>query len=130
LWYCDASAILKLAFDEPESDALRLAIQGKDLASSQLSITEVGRALLRHAPNAKSTLQLTIAGFDLVPLSSDILLRAAEIGPTLLRTLDAIHIASAMQLGSGLEGVITYDVRMQQAAREAGVLVLAPGQSV
>jgi hypothetical protein len=51
------------------------------------------------------------------------------LDPPALRTLDAIHLASALMLGTDCEGVITYDTRMQQAARDAGLSIVAPGQA-
>jgi predicted nucleic acid-binding protein len=66
---------------------------------------------------------------DLLLLSRTTLERAAELDPPALRTLDAIHLASALMLGTDCEGVITYDTRMQQAARDAGLSIVAPGQA-
>lgn len=128
MFYCDASAIFKLAVDEVETPLLRQAIAGQFLATSQLSVTEVGRAVARREPSATELMGLALSRLDLIPITRDILRRAFEIRPPLVRTLDAIHLATALALGGECQGIITYDIRMQYAAREAGLSVLAPGQ--
>lgn len=92
-----------------------------------LSFGEVGRALLRRDAQTRPNLDALWSGFDLIPVSRGLLEAAAHLGPPLLRTLDAIHIASAMPFGPDLEGILTYDLRMQQAARANGLIVRAPG---
>lgn len=64
--------------------------------------------------------------FSLTPISGRILEVAAALKPEHLRTLDAIHVATALDFGD-LEGVVTYDRRMAEAARANGLTVLAPG---
>ncbi len=51
---------------------------------------------------------------------------AGLLDPTILRTLDAVHIAAALVLGDDLEGMVTYDDRMAEAARANGIAVVAP----
>jgi len=63
----------------------------------------------------------------LISLTSDICESAAELDPAIMRSLDAAHLATALQLGSELEGVVTYDERMSEAAAQLGVRVLSPG---
>ncbi|MGE3074953.1 MAG: type II toxin-antitoxin system VapC family toxin [Dehalococcoidia bacterium] len=128
-WYCDSSALLKLVAQEPETSVFEVAVQNRKLVASELAITEVGRAIERKLGSAFDAIDEVSARVGLMPITSALLRQAIDIRPASLRTLDAIHIASAMQLGSDLEGVLTYDIRMQQAARELNLRVEAPGQA-
>ena len=128
-YYVDSSAIVKLAVPEAETKALRSALgaQRSQPASSEIALVEVRRAVARRAGGATDAVDELLAGLDLVPLAGPILEAASRLGPPELGTLDAIHIASALVLGSACDGVITYDARMAEAARAAGIAVFAPG---
>jgi predicted nucleic acid-binding protein len=116
LLYLDASAIVKLVSVERESAALRTAVARSRLVASELILVEVSRALGR-LPDASERARLrreeqrVLAGLDLVPLTRLLLTSAGKLGPPRLRALDAVHIASALTLGSGLEFFVTYDRR-------------------
>jgi uncharacterized protein len=119
---------VKLPVVERETAPLRsyLTEHGEQRrAASALVRTELRRAVLRAAPDRLVAVPRLLAGLALVPLD-DALLDSAGALPTVgLRSVDALHIASALRLAP-VSAVITYDVRMQDAARDAGLHVLAP----
>lgn len=133
--YLDASALVKLVIAEPESQALITQVDGRALISSELSLTEVPRAVRRVLSEMRSRrhrrvleeLNQTLRAADLVPVSRDLLLEAAELPDPHLRTMDAVHVASAGLVAGALEAMVTYDRRQQSAAERAGITVLAPG---
>jgi predicted nucleic acid-binding protein len=67
-----------------------------------------------------------LANIDLVRLDDDLLERATDIEPATVRSLDAIHLATALSIGSDLAAVVTYDARMSAAAQALGLPVIAP----
>ncbi len=67
-----------------------------------------------------------LASIDLIRLDDEVLERAAEIEPSTVRSLDAIHLAAALGLGADLAAVVTYDARMSTAAQALGLPVIAP----
>jgi predicted nucleic acid-binding protein len=129
--YLDASAIVKLAIRETETDVLRAHLTQYDTrATSRLATVEVPRALARRgadsvAAGAEAVAQV-LGSLQLVELDAALARHAAELHPTALRSLDAIHLASALALGEGLGAVFTYDARLASAARAAGLTVIAP----
>lgn len=125
-WYCDTSALLKLFIDEAESEVLRAYVKGLTLVASELVIVEV----VRGARRLQVGLDLADLGaFHLVPIDREILLRASQLLPPGLRSLDAIHLSTAMSLGEACDGILVYDLRLQGAAVEQGLAVHAPGQT-
>jgi hypothetical protein len=125
--YLDSSAIVKLIVDEPASSALRSHLAGRgDLVSSALARTEVGRALLAWDVPTARRCAVVLEGIDLVAIADAILAEAAVLQPPQLRSLDAIHVATAHQLGADLLELVTYDRRMQAAAEALGMPVAAP----
>jgi uncharacterized protein len=125
--YLDSSAILKLAVREAESVALlRYLRRRRPLVSSALARTEVLRALLPGGDDAVSAGRKVLTRLDLVRISGRILDEAAVLMPARIRCLDAIHLASASQLGHDLGAIVTYDERMAEAARGLGHRVVAP----
>jgi len=129
--YLDASALVKLATRELETDALREHLSRySGRATSRLAAVEVPRALARRGAEsvaaAGGALAETFEGLLMVELDNTITLRAAGIEPAQLRSLDAIHLASALSMGDELEAVVTYDRRLADAARAAGLTVVAP----
>jgi len=126
--YLDSSALVKLAVDEPESAALRRHLRRRrTLVSSALARPEVLRALLPAGPDAVAAGRQVLALCDLVRINDATLNRAAALLPHELRTLDAIHVATALRLEDELGAFVTYDGRMADAARAVGVRVVAPG---
>jgi uncharacterized protein len=129
--YLDASAIVKLATVESETDALREHLAQYDgRITNRIATVEVQRALARRGADSVAagaeTLDEVLESLQLIELDAAIARRAAELEPPGLRSLDAIHLASAMALGDELAGVVTYDARLAKAASAAGLTVLAP----
>jgi uncharacterized protein len=129
--YLDSAAVVKLVHAEPESDALRdwLAERADTgWISSVLLEVESFRALARHSPAAIARLHPVLDLIELVNLDSGIRILAQAIAPVTVRSLDAIHLATAMRLGSQLTSFVTYDKRLADAAAAAGLTVDAPAQ--
>lgn len=125
--YLDSSAIVKLAVREPESLALRRYLRRRPfLVSSALARTEVLRALLSAGDDAVSRGHSVLQRLDLVRVNDRILNAAGMLQPSSLRSLDAIHLATAQQLGDQLSAVVTYDDRMTAAAERLGYSVVQP----
>ena len=134
VFYADASALVKLVREEAESDALRAYVEGADLVSSELILTEIPRAVRRAVaqdPALPLDLLLERAGelvdvLALRPLDRALLAGAGALAEPALRALDAIHVASAVDLDS-IQAFVTYDERQAAAARLAGLRTMAPG---
>jgi len=125
--YLDASALVKLVVRERESSALqRYLRRRRPLVSSALARTEVARALLPLGKEAVERGQDVLARVDLVRVSDRVLGAAGALLPADLRSLDAIHLATAQQLGADLGQIVTYDHRMASAAESLGFTVTAP----
>jgi hypothetical protein len=125
--YVDSSAIVKLAVAEPESAALRRYLRRRrPLVSSALAKAEVMRALLPLGESAVRRGHEVLARLELVRVSDRILAAAGALRPVELRTLDAIHLATALGLGSDLARVVTYDERMLVTAAAIGCPTAVP----
>jgi predicted nucleic acid-binding protein len=125
--YLDASAIVKLVVREPQSLALRRYLRRRPpLVSSALARTEVLRALLPGGDGAVARGRAVLQRLDLVRVNDRILNAAGVLQPAGLRSLDAIHLATADQLGSDLSVVVTYDERLAAAATERGYRIAQP----
>jgi uncharacterized protein len=128
--YLDTSALAKLVVSEPESVHLRhwLREHGSvPLVTNSIGVVELRRLAARISQEALSTAVRLLARISVVGLTADALTLAAEIPSPEVRTLDALHIASAALL-SDLQSVVTYDVRMGTAAIAYGLPVAAPGR--
>ena len=126
-YYLDTSGFLKLIVAEAESAALRtwLAADDRDCWSSQLLLTESLRAANRLGLDQA----LIVNALDLVSLvlpAATTFHAAATLEPKRLRSLDALHLATALEIGPDLQGVVTYDERLTEAAQLAGLTVIAP----
>lgn len=125
--YLDSSALVKLAVREPESMALRRYLRRRrPLVSSALARTEVLRALLPAGDDAVAAGRKVLQRVDLVRINNQVLDTAAMLAPIEVRSLDAIHLATAEQLGEDLGVLVTYDDRMAEAAKQSGLRVVAP----
>ena len=124
--YFDSSAIVKLSQLERESHALIDFLEGPDIevSTSLVAEVEVTRTLHRNGLDDDSALR----GFYLLQLDGDICRDAARLGSTVLRSIDAIHIATALAIGDRQLEFITYDDRQADAARAAGLRVVQPGR--
>jgi uncharacterized protein len=129
--YLDSSAVLKLVYEEAESAALAdwlTARAGTPVLSSELAKIEVVRACRRLDAAALPTATALLAGLDLMAISGPVIDRACDLGEPLLRSLDAIHLASALTLREDLEAFVAYDLRLTSAAASAGLEPLTPGR--
>lgn len=127
VWYLDSSAIVKLVASEPETSALSGFLGDRQpLVSSALATTEVHRAVLPLGEPFHRQAGEVLARIELIRISSEILADAGRLEPVSLRSLHAIHLATASLLGSTLGGLVTYDGRMFEAANSFGWSVHAP----
>jgi uncharacterized protein len=129
LVYIDASAFVKLVLDEPESDFLETYLTGlaSPVVSSVLLRVEAIRAvrLGTGSPAALSEMRSKLDEISLVSVGGPTLGRAEMMDTTRLRTLDAIHLATALEVGAG--EMLVYDRRLADAASAGGIVVLSPG---
>jgi uncharacterized protein len=126
--YLDSSAIVKLVVAEPESGALRKFLRNHpDRISSGLASVEVLRAIRFQGSAAETRAHAVLARIRLLRVDDTILSAAAALDPGVLRSLDALHLASAQALGDDLELVVTYDRRMHDAARLIDLPRCSPG---
>ena len=126
--YVDSSALVKLVVREPETAALRLYLRRRGpLVSSALARTEVVRALLLFGAPAVARAAEVLARVDLVRVNDRVLSLAGNLLPFDLRSLDAIHLATARLLGPAMRDFVTYDRRMAAVAATLGFRVAAPG---
>lgn len=125
--YLDSSALVKLVVPEPETEALRaeLALWDRHV-SSALVRTEVVRACARIGVAARRVAERVVASLDLLAIDDAILDAAGRLRPLELRTLDAIHLASAQALGAALGAVVAYDTRLIEGAKAAKITAIAP----
>ena len=125
--YLDSSAIAKLALREPESAALRRYLRRKrPLVTSALARIEVARALLAVEPDAVGRGAEVLRRIDVIRLNDRILIAAGAMLPVELRSLNAIHLATAHAVGTDLARICTYDERLAAAAEASGLTVVAP----
>jgi predicted nucleic acid-binding protein len=127
--YLDTSALVKLIIREPESEALQgfLNEWGTDeLCTAALSRTELLRAVAGGGPAATAQARDLLDAVDSITLTRSLLDDAGGLKPMQLRSLDAIHLASAMRAGNTLRAVVTYDARMTDAAERLGIATAAP----
>ncbi len=129
LLYVDSSALVKLVVEEPESGALMRRLRDQtNLVSSAVAVVEVERAARRTSSDATTVARAreVMAAVHLLAVDGPVLERAAGLGPLTLRTLDAIHLASALSIRDDLDAVVVYDDRLAAAAGAAGLTVLTP----
>ena len=133
--YVDSSALIKRSVLEAESDALEEVLgqyvdEDDALVSSSLAWIEVSRALRSRLDGTdhdaiRDAIEDALSGIAERLIAADVVSLARRIGPTVLRTLDAIHLATAILVDSDV--IVTYDDRLAAAARYNGVAVSAPG---
>ncbi len=129
LLYLDSSALVKLVVREPETAALLAVLrQHTDSVSSALARVEVLRAVAR-VTRSKTVRDRALAVLErvaLVTIDDQILEAAAALPPTSLRSLDAIHLATVLELGPQLEALVCYDQRLCAAAGKLGLAIMSP----
>jgi predicted nucleic acid-binding protein len=128
--YLDSSALLKLVVVEPETSALEADLAGRDgLVASRLAALECRRAARRTSnKRVLQTVEQVLDAVYLLDITPAILDRAAIADPPLLRSLDAIHLATAVSIDDPRLEVITYDRRFAEAAQSSGLRVAQPGR--
>ncbi len=128
-FYVDTSALVKLVVDEPETQALFgwLSSELRQPVACDLARIELLRAVRRAAPDRMTQARAALETVTLTQVTTAVFEAAARLEPWTLRTLDALHLASALDLGDDLEGLVTYDGRLADAARHHGVGVVSPG---
>ena len=140
--YADSSALIKRVVEEAESDALLAALDdhiASDITydtvvvSSSLAWIEVGRALSSLSDSGANSREQLVDAFEVAlsgvaerPITADVVSLARRVAPPVLRTLDAIHLATAILLD--VDVVLTYDDRLADACRHNGLAVSAPGR--
>ena len=127
--YLDTSAFVKVVVEEDGSGALRtfLADHRARRVSSTLLRTEALRAVRHLGPEALAAVRGGLRRIDLIGIDDRVLDAAGVLEPRVLRTLDAVHLATALSIGDDLEAIVTYDARMVEAARLLGLPARAPG---
>ena len=126
--YLDTSALVKLLWHERESEALVDYLQApRRVLSSVLSRVETVRACLRADLPASDALDL-LRVVESITLGTDVVRAAGGLLPPSLRSLDAIHLASAQQVDDPDLDFVTYDARLADAARAHGLRVVQPGR--
>jgi uncharacterized protein len=126
-WYFDTSAFLKLLIQEAETTPLRHWFAAHEpLWSSQLLRTEALRAAIRLEIDDTSV-ERALAAISLVLPAASTFFTAGRLAPPEIRSLDALHLAAALELGDDLEGVVTYDSLMIVGAKTAQIPVVSPG---
>lgn len=129
LYYIDTSAALKLLAEESHSRAFAAFYDesaGASWVSSAFLRIEVVRAVSRVMPAALPDARALLLAFDYVSIDDEVVDAAMNEPDRMLRSLDAIHLATARVLGPDLDGLATYDDRLAVAAKDAGILVIDP----
>lgn len=127
MWYIDSSAIIKLIKPEKESAALIKKLPN-GLIASRISRVEVTRTMIRHEPDLLDATYDVLADIQMVPVEDAIITIAENLPQFIdLRSLDSLHIASALSIKNVLKGIITYDKVMVKAAEALGFKTLSPG---
>jgi predicted nucleic acid-binding protein len=124
--YVDASALVKLVLVEPESVGMeRWFLESERLLTSAISVIETRRAAARR-PHDPGRLAYVLRSIEVVAIGARIADESAVISPPSVRTLDAIHLATAMSVHPDLDAFVTYDNRLAAAARALGLPVVSP----
>jgi predicted nucleic acid-binding protein len=127
--YFDTSALARLVFEETESAALVEWLSARadvPKISSDLATVELLRTSRRVDAESLDGANLLLGGIDLLPVDRAIVEKASTLVPTELRSLDAIHLASALSVKTSLTALVAYDVRLCSAATRAGIQVVSP----
>jgi len=131
-WYLDTSAVVKLVRLERDSSALRRWVlereeAGDAIVSSDVLRTEVIRVARRAGDDAlPGTVVSLLDRIAIIQIDAAVFQRAGYVGSPSLRSLDALHVAAALELGPDLGGIVAYDERLIVAAGEAGLPTASP----
>lgn len=128
--YLDSAALVKLVRLEhftPELVEWLNARPGVPLVCSVLAEVEVPQAIRRVAPDALTAVPATLARLYRLEIDAAVRSSAAALAEPNLRTLDAIHVATAAGIGADLQAFVSYDERLLQTAGKLGLPVVSPG---
>ena len=119
---------MKLVIEEPESQALERHITDAPvLATSRMALVEVPRAtaIANPAPEVREAAARLMTSCMLIDVTDELLRAAAGLASRAVRTLDAVHLASALRIEA--DELVAYDRRLLEAAAERGLAVSSPG---
>ena len=123
--YLDASALVRLAIAEPGADEVAALVNAaSEIVTSAVALVEVRRALARSAPGYDP--DIITGRCTVIDLDPGIIRQAGLLAPATLRSLDAIHVASALTVAADLDAFVTCDKRQASAAVAAGLPVQVP----
>jgi uncharacterized protein len=128
--YLDSAAVVKLIHPEPETTSLAAWLRnraGVPRVTSALAEVEVPRAVRRTAPHALDLVAPAFARLFIREITTTVRLAAAALPDPTLRSLDAIHLATALELRTELDSFVSYDKRLLAAAEAVGLPVACPG---
>lgn len=127
--YLDTSAFLKTVLAEPDSVPLQAYLDARPdavLVSSALLVVEARRGVLRSNPSRLPRTDLALGGVTRLDVSEAVIEIAGRLPDPLLRSLDAIHLATADLIRHDIDVLLTYDLRMAEAARTLGIPTASP----
>ena len=126
--YLDTSALVKLVVAEPETPALRAWLRDADRVpvACDLARTELLRAVRRAAPDRLLQARAVLDSLTLTTVTTALFEEAGRLDPAEMRSLDALHLAAALDLGDDRVSLVTYDDRLASAARANGITVTTP----
>jgi len=126
--YLDTSALVKLVGRETESAALQKWLKSQRAANvtSDLARTELMRATRRSAPDLVMRARQVLDALTITQLGPSACEAAGRLEPTTMRSLDALHLAAALELGDDLDTLVTYDTRLAAAAALNGITAVTP----
>ncbi len=125
--YIDTSALLRVIFPDDTTPVLEEYL-GRDpeLVSSTLLQVEARRGTLRRAPRRLPQVDVVLREVEIVGIGDAVIESAGRLSDPHLRSLDAIHLATALLIGEDVEALLTYDDRLADAARAHGLAVVSP----
>ena len=131
VWYVESTALVKRVLEEPGSAALARWLEGLldaggSFFTSDLGRTEAYRAVARNDPLALPGARVILDSLLRVRVGEQTYVVAMELGPAVLRTLDALHIAVVLGLDGRCAGIVTYDRRLVEAAEIVGIRTVSP----
>lgn len=126
VWYLDTSAALKLLVEEAESSVLAIELDEREpvLIACHLLETELRQVVPRVEHLQHEAVSELLGSVDLFDVPASLFREAGYLPGATLRSLDALHLAAAIRFGA--DAVVTYDLRLADAARELGIAVVAP----
>ncbi len=132
MYYVETSALTKLVVEEAETPAMRrflAPLAPTDLVTSALSRTELLRAARRRDLGEERKAREVLSGLSEITITQGLLDAAGTLTPAALRSVDAIHLATAMEIETELTAVVAYDARLLDGAGRAGLPVHTPTAS-